>query len=174
MLGVAENAGRVMRAAELFLADEVGWIGSESVAHAAGSALDSRRMRNAHSRSATLALVAGHPRLIDLVEADFGRPCEIAESAFWPSFGSQEQVLPNAAGVAAIVCLSWRGKLTMSGVIEECAPGKVILVDRRWIANVRATELTGPILAVGYQECHSRSQPPRDDCLWPTAWCVAG
>ena len=171
---IAVEATEIRQIRGMFSTDELGWVGADAEAQAVLLGGRSRGLPEAHERIVSLGLVAGHPRLKGAVEEVRPGGARVRDTAFWRSWDGHSALLPEGDGVVAIVFLGWRGAVALGGTILRSEIGTIAILDRRDIAELRAVETTGPILAIGYAADGVSIPSLADNCLWPAAWCVAG
>lgn len=174
MQAIADEAVDFRHFRGVFSSEEIGWIGAAATAQAIAIGAANRPLDDAHVHLPVLGLVAAHPRLIGLTGSAVELRVTVSDVVFRSAWNGSQSLLPAGQGVVAIVCLGWRGRLSISGRAFDCEPGAILIADRRVIADVIAINATGPIVAIAYGNTGELLPTPPDDCLWPSAWCVAG
>ncbi len=176
MQSLAERQRSLNLVRDTFAADEIGWVGADADVKAVLLGTSAGPLAEAHARIDSLALVASHPRLVRAAQAQLGAGARIAASAYWRSWDGNAPLLPEGAGVVALVFLGWRGKVADPASNETAAAelGAVLLVDAARAARLAAAggNPVGPFLAVRYDVAGAEIPALSDSCLWPSAWCV--
>jgi hypothetical protein len=152
-----------------FSPDEIGWVAADAEVQSVLQRAGRAGLPRAHEKVPALGLLAGHPRLRAHV-GDFG----VADSIYFRSWDGNGAVAADGTGPVAVVFLGWRGALTIGNESVRSEPGTILIVDRSDVASIGASGPAGPLLVVSFSAVAETLPNLPDNCLWPSAWCVAG